>query len=151
MDRTMLRDDQWARIEQLLPGKKGDPGCTAKDNRRFVEAVLWIMRTGSPWRDLPLKAWLISRDVILDTSSDKSFRNSAVCKPAQLVAPCPPHISICCLSSSAVCLMTFSGRKRHRAINATTIIMIKKLIHGLGFPVLLAMNPYYRVIFVKIT
>ena len=53
MDRTMLRDDQWARIEQLLPGKKSDPGCTAKDNRRFVEAVLWIMRTGSPWRDLP--------------------------------------------------------------------------------------------------
>jgi transposase len=53
MDRTMLRDDQWARIEQLLPGKKGDPGRTAKDNRRFVEAVLWIMRTGSPWRDLP--------------------------------------------------------------------------------------------------
>ena len=53
MDRTMLRDDQWARIEQLLPGKKSDPGRTAKDNRRFVEAVLWIMRTGSPWRDFP--------------------------------------------------------------------------------------------------
>ena len=49
----MLRDDQWERIEQLLPGKAGDRGVTAKDNRRFVEAVLWIMRTGSPWRDLP--------------------------------------------------------------------------------------------------
>jgi transposase len=53
MDRKMLRDDQWERIEQLLPGKAGDRGVTAKDNRRFVEAVLWIMRTGSPWRDLP--------------------------------------------------------------------------------------------------
>ena len=53
MDRKMLRDDQWARIEQLLPGKATDRGVTAKDNRRFVEAVLWIMRTGSPWRDLP--------------------------------------------------------------------------------------------------
>ena len=53
MDRTMLRDDQWARIEQLLPGKAGDRGCTAKNNRLFVEAVLWILRTGSPWRDLP--------------------------------------------------------------------------------------------------
>ena len=53
MDRTMLQDEQWARIEQLLPGKKRDPSCTAKDNRRFVQAVLWIMCTGSPWRDLP--------------------------------------------------------------------------------------------------
>ena len=51
MDRKMLRDDQWERIEELLPGKASDPGCTAKDNRRFVEAVLWIMRTGSPWRE----------------------------------------------------------------------------------------------------
>ena len=39
MDRKMLRDDPWARIEQLLPGKASDPGCTAKDNRLFVEAV----------------------------------------------------------------------------------------------------------------
>ena len=53
MDRKMLRDDQWERIEQLLPGKATDRGVTARDNRRFVEAVLWIMRTGSPWRDLP--------------------------------------------------------------------------------------------------
>lgn len=53
MGRTILRDAQWARIEQPLPGKKGDPACTAKDDRRFVEAALWIVRTGSPWRDLP--------------------------------------------------------------------------------------------------
>lgn len=53
MDRKMLRDDQWERIEQLLPGKVSDRGVTARDNRRFVEAILWIMRTGSPWRDLP--------------------------------------------------------------------------------------------------
>lgn len=53
MDRKILRAEQWGRIEKRLPGKAGDRGCTAKDNRRFVEAVLWIMRTGSPWRDLP--------------------------------------------------------------------------------------------------
>ena len=53
MNRKMLRDDQWARIEHLLPGKASDPGCTAKDNRLFVEAVLWILRTGSRWGDLP--------------------------------------------------------------------------------------------------
>jgi transposase len=53
MDRMLLRDDQWARIAHLLPGKAGDRGVTAKDNRLFIEAVLWIARTGAPWRDLP--------------------------------------------------------------------------------------------------
>ncbi len=51
--RKRLRDDQWVRLEPLLPGKAGDPGATAQDNRLFLEAVLWILRTGSPWRDLP--------------------------------------------------------------------------------------------------
>ena len=53
MLRPLLRDDQWDRIKGLLPGKRGDPGATAGDNRLFVEAVLWIGRTGAPWRDLP--------------------------------------------------------------------------------------------------
>ena len=53
MPRKILRDDQWERMENLLPGKASDPGVTAKDNRLFVEAVLWVARTGSPWRDLP--------------------------------------------------------------------------------------------------
>lgn len=51
--RTLLRNEQWKRIEHLLPGKPGDPGRHGEDNRRFVEAVLWISRTGAPWRDLP--------------------------------------------------------------------------------------------------
>ena len=53
MDRSALSDEQWERIGPLLPGKADDPGRTAADNRLFVEAVLWIVRTGSPWRDLP--------------------------------------------------------------------------------------------------
>ena len=40
MTRYGLRDDQWERIKDLLPGKLGDVGVTARDNRRFVEAVL---------------------------------------------------------------------------------------------------------------
>jgi transposase len=53
MIRTLLSDEVWARIESVLPGKEGDSGRTASDNRWFVEAVLWIGRTGCPWRGLP--------------------------------------------------------------------------------------------------
>jgi transposase len=51
--RHAIIDDQWDRIEVLLPGQDGQPGVTAKDNRLFLDAVLWIARTGAPWRDLP--------------------------------------------------------------------------------------------------
>ena len=53
MARRELRDDQWNKIKGLLPGKKRDPGRTAKNNRRFVDALLWIARTGAHWRELP--------------------------------------------------------------------------------------------------
>jgi transposase len=53
VDRRVLREHQWERIAPLLPGKKGDPGRSAADNRLFLEAVLWIVRVGAPWRDLP--------------------------------------------------------------------------------------------------
>jgi transposase len=52
LDRRVLSDVQWQRVAPLLPGKEGDPGRSGADNRRFLEAVLWIARTGSPWRDL---------------------------------------------------------------------------------------------------
>ena len=51
--RHALRDDQWEKIKDLLPGKPSDVGVTAKDNRLFVEAVLYRYKTGIPWRDLP--------------------------------------------------------------------------------------------------
>jgi len=53
MDRYVLSDAQWAKMQPHCLGKKSDPGRSGEDNRRFVEAVLWIARTGSPWRDLP--------------------------------------------------------------------------------------------------
>ena len=51
--RHELTDEQWEAIKDLLPGKKGDPGVTAKDNRLFVNAIFYIAKTGVPWRDLP--------------------------------------------------------------------------------------------------
>src|SRR5215208_6872590 len=51
--RFMVGDAVWEKIAPLLPGKASDPGATAQDNRLFLEAVLWRVRTGVPWRDLP--------------------------------------------------------------------------------------------------
>ncbi len=53
MHRHEIKDDQWERIKDLLPGQDGQPGVTAEDNRLFIHAVLWIARTGAAWRDLP--------------------------------------------------------------------------------------------------
>jgi transposase len=53
MRRYALRDDQWGRIKDLLPGREGHVGVTAKNNRLFVEAVLYRYRAGIPRRDLP--------------------------------------------------------------------------------------------------
>lgn len=53
MRRYALRDDQWDRIKNILPGRKESVGVTAKDNRLFIEAVLYRYRAGIPWRDLP--------------------------------------------------------------------------------------------------
>jgi transposase len=51
--RYELNDSQWARIADLLPGKSTDPGRTARDNRLFMNGVLWVLRSGAHWHDLP--------------------------------------------------------------------------------------------------
>lgn len=53
LHRHDLSDAMWAKIEPHLPGRRGTWGGIAKDNRKFVNAVFWILRTGAPWRDLP--------------------------------------------------------------------------------------------------
>lgn len=53
LSRRTLTDAQWARIADHLPGRAGLPGRSGVDNRLFVDAVLWLARTASPWRDLP--------------------------------------------------------------------------------------------------
>lgn len=53
--RHELTDTQWEKIRDLLPGKDGDPGRTAADNRLFVDAVIYVLKTGIPWEDLPAR------------------------------------------------------------------------------------------------
>ena len=53
MHRYEISDRDYQRLEPLLSGKPGDPGRNAHDNRRFINAVIWIARTGAPWADLP--------------------------------------------------------------------------------------------------
>lgn len=53
MNRFVLRDDQFERILPNLPIRRGEQDKIAEDHRLFIEAVLWIIRTGAPWRDLP--------------------------------------------------------------------------------------------------
>jgi transposase len=53
LHRHAISDADWDRIKVLLPGRPGQPGWVAKDNRLFLDAVLWIAKTGAPWRDLP--------------------------------------------------------------------------------------------------
>ena len=96
MSRAWLRDDQFERIAALLPGKASDPGRTAADNRLFVEAVLWIARTGSPWRDLPrqfgrgtvsINALRGGRGAVSGIASSLSWRRMRISKKCSSTAP----------------------------------------------------------------
>jgi transposase len=53
LDRLVLSDEQWSLISGQIIGRPDQRGSTGRDNRMFVEGVLWIVRTGAPWRDLP--------------------------------------------------------------------------------------------------
>ena len=48
-----ISNSQWRQIEDFLPGRPGHVGVTAKDNRSFVNGVLWVLRSGAQWKDLP--------------------------------------------------------------------------------------------------
>ena len=53
LHRHDLSDRHWELLEPHLPGRAGVWGGVARDNRQFINAVFWILRTGAPWRDLP--------------------------------------------------------------------------------------------------
>jgi transposase len=100
MRRFGLRDDQWERIKDLLPGREGSIGVTAADNRLFVEAVLYRYRTGMPWRDLPerfgdwknvhrrFSRWA-EAGVEGDLSAPRSRRRQRICDDRQYYCACP--------------------------------------------------------------
>ena len=52
-----ISNEVWALLEPHLPGQRGQWGGIAQDNRRFINAVFWVLRTGVPWRDLPPGLW----------------------------------------------------------------------------------------------
>ena len=53
MEGRQINDGQWKQIEGFLPGRPDSVGVTAKDNRLFVDGVLWVLRSGAEWKDLP--------------------------------------------------------------------------------------------------
>jgi transposase len=55
LPRHAISDADWRRIGHLLPGQRGQHGGVAKDNRLFIDAVLYVARTGIPWEDLPAR------------------------------------------------------------------------------------------------
>ena len=55
MYRGDLTNEQWARLEPLLPPQKPKTGRTNLDHRRIINGILWVLRTGAPWEDLPAR------------------------------------------------------------------------------------------------
>lgn len=69
--RYELSEKQWVRISPLIAGKASDPGRTGTDNRLFVNAVLWVIRSGTHWHDLPERYGKYKGHIILRIPSAK--------------------------------------------------------------------------------
>ena len=104
MSRYALRDDQWERIKHLLPGKAGDVGVTASDNRRFVEAVLYRYRAGIPWRDLPERFGDMQREVL--RIWQQTQRRSCSSRTISTRQSSWPTASLSWRKGQALCLMS---------------------------------------------
>jgi transposase len=53
MARFFLREADWAKLSELLPSQKGKRGRPRRNDRLVIEGILWVLRTGAPWRDIP--------------------------------------------------------------------------------------------------
>lgn len=67
MTRTDLTDQEWERLESKLPSSQGKQGGQYQDHRRVLNGILWVLRTGAPWRDLPERyaKWKTCHDRLL--------------------------------------------------------------------------------------
>jgi transposase len=83
MRRYEISDRAWARISDLLPGKSTDVGARAKDNRQFINAVLWIARSGAPWPDLPERYVPGTRSIDASAAGLLKASGSAFSKPCK--------------------------------------------------------------------
>src|SRR5579863_5879784 len=131
MRRYALRDDQWDRIKDILPGRAGHVGVTAKDNRLFVEAVLYRYRAGIPWRDLPerfgdpikihtrFSRWAktgvwkkVFRELAQDADNEYAVIDAIIVRVSSAIAHCRLGYEFCCTrKTSDFVLMSFLGRK----------------------------------------
>lgn len=71
MDRHRLTDEQWSRIADLFPPRKRT-GRPPRDRRQVLDGILWVLNTGSPWRDLPepLGPWATAWDLFDTWNAD---------------------------------------------------------------------------------
>ena len=79
--RHELTDAQWEKITGLLPGKKSDPGRTVRDNRLFVDAVVFVLETGIPWADLPAASGRPTRSTEGLTAGARGACGNGSCQP----------------------------------------------------------------------
>src|SRR5687768_9651929 len=86
LHRPAISDFDGERIKDLLPGRPGQPGWTARDYRLFLDAVLWIAKTGVPWRDLPERLVFSLLPLLVHTRGQFLLPGDHLCKlPGQVL------------------------------------------------------------------
>ena len=81
MSRGALSDEQWERQRPLLPSQRPRTGRPAKDHRTMLNGILWLLRTGTPWQDLPSQYGPSKRLPAASIAGNKPGYVSVCCKP----------------------------------------------------------------------
>ena len=133
--RHVLSDEQWAQIEPLLPGRKGDPGRSGKNNRLFVDAVVWLAKTGAPWCDLPERFG----DGTPCSNDTTDGANGASGSGSSKHWAATPTWSTCCstprLSGASTCGRAKGRRTKPSGVRGGWSTKIHAAVNGQGQPV----------------